>query len=278
MLDKLKLHETVLVIVDQPATVGTLPVAVGRDEGVFVAYLPGLAIRHIANLHAGEAKTDVRDAYIIAQAARSLPHTLRSPKLADGQLAELTMSCGFDMDLPGQITQVSDRIRGLLTKIHPTLELIAGTHRDHQAMLDRLKRYPPPAQPAALPQKQLAKRLVKMAPRMGKTWAAEILQALSAQTAVALGTQYATIVLPRLAQQLAELRIQRDEAAKEFERLVLAHPLHPVLTRLPEVGVKRTAANFLINVVSRVLASAGALGRICRADSSHTPFGFVHPK
>ncbi len=74
LIGKLKEHGQVLLVVDQPATVGALPVAVARDEGVLVAYLPGLAMRRIADLHAGEAKTDARDAYIIAEAARSLPH------------------------------------------------------------------------------------------------------------------------------------------------------------------------------------------------------------
>jgi transposase len=146
----------------------------------------------------------------------------------------------------------------LLTQIHPALERVIGPHLDHPAMLDLLERYPSPAQLAALTQKQLANRLVKLAPRMGKTWATEILQALSEQTVVVLGTQAASIVLPRLAQQLAALRIQRDEVAKEVERLVLAHPLHPVLTSMPGVGV-RTAARLLIDVVSRAFASAGHL-------------------
>ncbi|MDL7164500.1 transposase, partial [Escherichia coli] len=39
----------------------------------------------IRNLHAGEAKTDARDAAIIAEAARTLPHALRTLKLADEQ-------------------------------------------------------------------------------------------------------------------------------------------------------------------------------------------------
>ena len=102
LIGKLKEHGQVLLVVDQPATVGALPVAVARDEGVLVAYLPGLAMRRIADLHAGEAKTDARDAYIIAEAARSLPHTLRSLKLADSQVAELTMLCGFDEDFGGK--------------------------------------------------------------------------------------------------------------------------------------------------------------------------------
>jgi len=45
--------------------------------GIQVAYLPGLAMRRIADLHPGTAKTDARDAYVIAESARTLPHTLR---------------------------------------------------------------------------------------------------------------------------------------------------------------------------------------------------------
>lgn len=48
-----------------------------------MAYLLGRAMRRIADLHAGEAKTDARDAAIIADAARSMPHALRSPRLDD---------------------------------------------------------------------------------------------------------------------------------------------------------------------------------------------------
>ncbi len=258
LIGKLKQHGPILLVVDQPATVGALPVAVARAEGALVAYLPGLAMRRIADLHAGEAKTDARDAYIIAEAARSMPHTLRSLKLADNEVAELTMLCGFDDDLAGQITQTSNRIRGLLTQIHPALERVLGPRLDHPAVLDLLERYPSPAQLASVSEKQLANRLAKLAPRMGKTWAAEIVKALSEQTVVVSGTQAASIVLPRLAQQLAALRRQREEVAKEVERLVVAHPLCPVLTSMPGVGV-RTAARLLIDVATRAFASAAHL-------------------
>ena len=138
VLQKLKQHGTVLVVVDQPATIGALPIAVAQAEGVLVGYLPGLAMRRIADLHAGEAKTDARDAAIIAQAARTLPHALRSIQLADESVAELSMLCGFDDDILGQMTATSNRIRGLLTQIHPALERVVGPHLDHPAMLDLL--------------------------------------------------------------------------------------------------------------------------------------------
>ena len=58
LIGELKEHGQILLVVDQPATVGALPVAVAQAEGVWVAYLPGLAMRRIADLHAGEAKTE----------------------------------------------------------------------------------------------------------------------------------------------------------------------------------------------------------------------------
>ncbi|AJY43658.1 transposase family protein [Burkholderia humptydooensis] len=258
LIAELKTHGRLLFVVDQPSTIGALPVAVARAEGVLVAYLPGLAMRRIADLHAGEAKTDARDAAIIAKAARSMPHTLRSLRLADEQLAELTMLCGFDDDLAAQVTQTSNRIRGLLTQIHPALERVLGPRLDHPAVLDLLERYSSPSALAAANEKTLANRLTKLAPRMGKNLAAEIVQALNEQAVIVPGTQAATIVMPRLAQQLAALRKQRDEIAAEVERLVLAHPLWPVLTSMPGVGV-RTAARLLTEVAQKAFATAAHL-------------------
>ena len=91
LIGQLKRHGQVLFVVDQPATIGALPIAVAQAEDVLVGYLPGLAMRRIADLNAGEAKTDARDAAIIAQAARTLPHALRSRQLEDEQVAELSM-------------------------------------------------------------------------------------------------------------------------------------------------------------------------------------------
>lgn len=51
-------HGRTLFVADQPATIGELPVAVAQAEGILVGYLPGVAMRRIADLHPGEAKTD----------------------------------------------------------------------------------------------------------------------------------------------------------------------------------------------------------------------------
>lgn len=44
LISDLKQHGQILLVVDQPATIGALPVAVARSEGVLVGYLPGRPI------------------------------------------------------------------------------------------------------------------------------------------------------------------------------------------------------------------------------------------
>lgn len=258
VLADLQKHGVVLLIVDQPATIGALPIAVAQAAGALVGYLPGLAMRRIADLHPGEAKTDARDAAIIAETARTMPHTLRSIHVTDEQVAELAMLCGFDDDLAAQITQVGNRVRGLLTQIHPALERAIGPRLDHPAILDLLQRWPSPHDLRSAGEKRIAARMLKLAPRKGREWAHEIVGALGEQTVVVTGTNAAALVVPRLAAQLATLRKQRDEVAAEVERLVDAHPLQPVLTSMPGVGV-RTAARLLTEVAGKHFPTPGHL-------------------
>ncbi|GIJ12047.1 hypothetical protein Van01_52610 [Micromonospora andamanensis] len=75
-----------------------------------MAHLPGLAIRRIADLHPGAAKTDARDAYVIPDAARGLPHTLRRVDVGDETLAELEVVVGFDVRIPAGLTARAGRL------------------------------------------------------------------------------------------------------------------------------------------------------------------------
>jgi hypothetical protein len=120
----LQRHGRVLVIVDQPNTIGALPVAVARDCGCEVAYLPGLAMRKAADLYPGRSKTDARDAFIIADTARSMPHTLRAVDRDSEVLAALKVLSGFDADLTHECTRAINRLRGLLLQIFPALERV----------------------------------------------------------------------------------------------------------------------------------------------------------
>ncbi|CED91972.1 Possible transposase [Actinomyces succiniciruminis] len=95
LYERLGEHGRVLVVVDQPATIGALAVAVAQVMDITVGYLPGLSMRRIADLTPGSAKTDAKDAAVIADAARTMPHTLRSISTSDEDAAALSMLTGF---------------------------------------------------------------------------------------------------------------------------------------------------------------------------------------
>jgi hypothetical protein len=187
-----------------------------------------------------------------------MPHALRALRVDDEVTAELSMLAGFDDDLAGQINRVSNRVRGLLTQIHPALERVIGPELDHRAVLELLQRYPTPAAIRSLGRARLATQLRRRAPRKGDRLAAEIWQSLGEQTVIVTGTDAAARVLPRLAEQLLMLRRQRDEVATQVEELVDAHPLCMVLTSMPGVGA-RTAARIIVEVAGRQFPSSAHL-------------------
>ncbi|MBY4576216.1 IS110 family transposase, partial [Gordonia paraffinivorans] len=236
-----------LVIVDQPNTIGALPVTVARACGHAVAYLPGLTMRRVADLYPGQSKTDARDAFIIADTARTMPHTLRRIDVGDETLAELGVLVGFDDDLAGEATRISNRIRGLLTGIHPALERVLGPRIAHPAVLEILSRCGGPVGIRKAGKRRLTTLATKHAPRMGARLAEEILTALDAQSVTVPGSNAAEIVLPKLADSLKEVLQQRKSIAEDVERMLDDPPLSQVLMSMPGVGV-RTAARILLEV------------------------------
>jgi transposase len=240
-------HGTVLVVVDQPASIGALPLAIARDMGCPVAYLPGLTMRRIADLYPGEAKTDAKDAFIIADAARAMPHTLRSIDPDDETIAELEMLVGFDDDLASEATRLSNRLRGLFTQIHPHLERVIGPRMQHPAVLALLERFGAPAQIRKAGRRRLVNLLRPKAPRMAARLVEDIFTALDEQTVTVPGTDAAATIVPSLASSLTSVLDQRKHLASRIEELLEAHPLSQVLTSLPGVGV-RTGARILIDV------------------------------
>jgi transposase len=247
LLTRLQALGPVLVVVDQPASIGALPVAVARTVGAQVAYLPGLAMRRIADLHPGNAKTDARDAYIIAEAARTMPHALRRVDTGEEALADLEVIVGYDDDLAGEVTRVANRIRGLLTQVHPALERVLGPRVQQPATLELLARFGGPVGLRKAGRARLLKVTRPLAPRRYTQLVQDILTALDAQTVTVPGTTAAELVLPQLARTLTGLLDQRRQAATQLEAMLDAHPLAGVLTSMPGIGV-RTGARILLEV------------------------------
>ncbi|MEU0744819.1 IS110 family transposase, partial [Streptomyces sp. NPDC006134] len=224
---------TVLLVVDQPASIGALPLTVARHAGCQVAYLPGLAMRRIADLYPGEAKTDAKDAAVIADAARTMPHTLRTLDLTDEVTAELTMLVGFDQDLAGEANRTSNRIRGLLTQFHPSLERVLGPRLDHPAVTWLLERHGSPQALRKAGRRKLVEVVRPRAPRMAERLVDDIFDALDEQTVTVPGTGTLDVIVPSLAKSLAAVHEQRRALEARIETLLEAHPLSQVLTSMP---------------------------------------------
>lgn len=122
----------------QPDHHAAAPVQVDPDDRAVV----DLCVHQ--DLLTSQTRGNKRDAYVIADTARTMPHTLRSVDISDETSAELAMLVGFDDDLAGEATRISNRLRGLLTQIHPSLERVLGPRIQHKALLWLLERYGSP--------------------------------------------------------------------------------------------------------------------------------------
>ncbi len=241
-------HGEVLVVVDQLHSIGALPVTVAQAMEIKVAYLPGLSMRRLADLYPGNAKTDARDAFIIANAAWTAPHTLRRITVPSDEQANLSMLLGYDDDLAGQVTAAINRMRGLLVQIHPSLEKALGENIAHTAVLHLLVKAGGPQGLLTMGKTRIDTQLRKHAPRIHGRLTEQIWTALNEQTVIVPGTAAAHKVLPAIATLLLQLGDQRKQIARDVEEVLDAHPLAQILTSMPGVGVK---------IAARLLAEIG---------------------
>ena len=108
-------------------------------------------MRRIADLTPGSAKTDAKDAAVIAGAARTMPHTLRAVSASDEDAAALSMLTGFDLDLARAVNQTANRIRGqwLTPDPAPPSRPWWGRGRAHDAAAGAHRRLAHPSRPEA---------------------------------------------------------------------------------------------------------------------------------
>lgn len=248
----------VLLAVDLATTIGAMPVAVAQAMGVTVGYLPGLTMRRLADLHAGDAKTDRRDATVIADAARKHPQTIREVVPLAPHLPELTLLCGFDADLVQRHTALTNQLRGLLAQVHPALERALGPRLDNAGVLALLQRWSTPAQLRQAGRQRLITALTRHGSRRAEALTDDLLTALSEQTVVVPGTAAAGAILAQQATELQLIAQQRAATARQIADLVAPDPLCPVLTSMPGVGV-RTAAQVIVEIAGKEFASAADL-------------------
>lgn len=111
-----------MVVVDQVRNIGSLALSRAKIAGMPRAYLPGLAAHGASKLFAGDAKTDERDAMVIAKTALGIPDALL-PVADRPPVVEAARSLAAQRDfLTCENTRIKNRLRSMLLESCPEFE------------------------------------------------------------------------------------------------------------------------------------------------------------
>ncbi len=236
------------LVIDQPGSIAQLAIAVAARRGVPVAYVPGLVMRRAADLYPGEAKTDRRDAFVIADTARMRRRQVHWLDVgSDDLLAQLRVLNGFDIDLAADLTRLTNRLRDALTSISPALERAVGSRLAHGGVRELLAKFSTPTALRTAGRARITKTIEARSPRLAGRLTDAVLTALDAQTLTLPAETTIGRVIAELVGELDRLYQRRETVAAEIEAVFLAHPFGELLVSLPGIG-PRTGARILAEI------------------------------
>lgn len=247
LIDDASQHGRVALVIDLPSSAAQLLVAVARQRDVPVAYVTGLQMRRAAELYAGAAKTDPRDAKVLAEFARRHADQLAWLDVTDELLAKLRILNGRDVDLTEDANRASNRCRDALVSISPALERALGARLGHPGVRDLLTAHPTPTALRAAGPDTIRAVLAARSPRLADKITTAVIDALTAQTVTLPGETTWGEIISGLASDLDRLHTERAALAKQIETVFLEHPLGQVLVTLCGFG-PRTGARTLAEI------------------------------
>lgn len=131
--------EGALVVVDQIRNIGTLVLRRAKSAGLDAAYLPGLAAHGAARLFGGDAKTDERDAMVIAKTALGVPDALLPVPEKDATLDAARSMASQRDHMVTCCTRDKNRLRSILLESCPAFEALVDLSDDHWlAVLEKI--------------------------------------------------------------------------------------------------------------------------------------------
>lgn len=276
LIDDASAHGVVGLVIDTTGSAAALLIETAARRGVRVAYVSGLVMRRAADLYAGAAKTDPKDAFVLADYARRNADRLGWVEPSDELLARLRILNGRDADLAADATRAANRLRDALLAVSPALERAVGDKAVRSAgVRDALARWGTPTALRAAGKARLRARIAKRSPRSAGRLTDAIWAALDAQTVTVAAEATWGDTISELAADLNRINERRGQLADDIEEAFLEHPLGKVLTTLCGFG-PRTGARTLAEIgdphrfdnASRLAAYAG-LAPVDRQSGRH---------
>jgi transposase len=233
--------------VDLTTVYASLLLTVLADADKSVRYLTGRAVWQAwVTYRGGEAKTDAKDARVIADQSRMRGSDLPVLHPDDDLITELRMLTAHRADLVADRTRTINRLRQQLVAVCPALERAAQLTQDRGwvVLLARYQR-PKPIRQSGIT--RLTRVLADAGVQNAATIAAAAVAAAKTQTVRLPGEEVAAALVAQLAQGVIALdeRIKTTDA--EIEDRFRRHPLAEVITSMPGIGF-RLGAEFLAAV------------------------------
>ncbi len=248
LIDEAAACGAVALVIDTTSSAAALLLEAAARRGVPVAYVTGLAMRRAADLYAGAAKTDPKDAAVLADYARRNADRLTWVEPGDELLARLRILNGRDADLAADATRAANRLRDALLAVSPTLERAVGDKLAANAGLrDALARWGAPSALRAAGRARLRARIARRSPRAAQRLTDAIWAALDSQSLTVTAEATWGDTISDLAAELDRICGRRDQLAGDIEAAFSAHPLGKVLSSLCGFG-PRTGARTLAEI------------------------------
>jgi transposase len=228
--------------VDQPGGTAALLLTLLWESNQRVLYVPGIAVDRARDAHRGEAKTDAKDARLIAEQAR-MRNDLGALQPADELLVELRLLVARRRDLVADRTRAISRLRDALVASFPALE--RALNPKSKGALILLERYQAPDALRRSGRKRVEAYLKKRGVRNASRLAEAALGAEGAQRARVPAQGLAARIVAQIAGELLHLNERIDALDGELLELFCAHPLSEILTSLPGMG-PLLGAEFLV--------------------------------
>ena len=182
MLNNAQEHGPAGVVIDMTSAGAQLMLGVMTQNRAPVAYVSGLVMRRAADLYAGAAKTDPRDAWVLVDYARRNPDRLTWTQISDELLVRLRALNGRDTDLAGDTNRTINRGRDALLAVSPALEPVVGHRLTQPGVRDVLVKWPTPSALTTAGEPKSVTPSAKRSPRLATSTTNQILAALKTQT------------------------------------------------------------------------------------------------